>query len=385
MWQKIALLGATGSIGIQTLNVLKRSRMLDNIVLLSANTNVKSLVEISRNCPNSSLCVTGIDSRRFFKEQTNKDIYFGFEGLKEALERLKPDLTIVAVSGAAGFKITLESIKNTKNRVCLATKEALVIGGKFVKREVKKSGIELLPIDSEHSALFQLLLNESNDSVKRIILTASGGSLRDCPLEKLSEVSVEDVLRHPVWNMGKRITVDSSTMVNKAFEIIEAHHLFDLEVEKISALIHREGLIHSMVEFVDGSIKLHAGYPDMRIPISYSIFFPDRMEFDAGLHVDVKILSNLSFDIPTLDRYPAFFMVYDLFKMPSSSWVVYNAADEVAVQKFLEGRIRFIDIHRLIDKTVEKFDHFEPQNPEEILIIDQQARNIAEEEVKKWE
>ncbi|MDI3472586.1 MAG: 1-deoxy-D-xylulose-5-phosphate reductoisomerase [Thermotogaceae bacterium] len=380
MWNKIALLGATGSIGTQTLDVLKKNQMLDKVVLLSAYRNLDALNRISAICPNATLCL--MDEHLPLKE--NVELYSGFEGLVEALEKLKPDLTIVAVSGAAGFKIALESIKNTTRRVCLATKEALVIGGKFVKQELKERGIELLPIDSEHSALFQLLLNENVGSVNKIILTASGGALRDYPLEKFDSVSAKDVLKHPVWNMGRRITVDSATMVNKAFEVIEAHHLFDVEIDKITAMIHREGLIHSMVEFVDGSIKLHVGYPDMRIPISYSIFFPNRMKFDADLHIDFKLLEKLHLEEPSPERYPAFFMVYDLFKMPSSGWIVYNASDEVAVQKFLDGKIKFTDIFKLISKTIERFDHFEPETPEEVVSIDLQARKMAEEEVEKW-
>jgi len=385
MWQKIALFGATGSIGKQTVDVLKKANMLDKVIAFSANSDVNSLVELSKLCPNASLCITEIDSYKKLKEITDKKVYRGLEGVKEMLEDLKPDLTIVSVSGAAGFEITLEAIKNTTKRVCLATKEALVIGGKFIKKALKKYRIELLPIDSEHSAIFQLLLGEKNSFIKRIILTASGGALRDYPLEKLDEVRVEDVLKHPVWKMGKRITIDSATMVNKAFEVIEAHHLFELEKDRIDAVIHREGLIHSLVEFVDGNIKLHAGYPDMRIPISYSIFFPNRMEFENDRHIDIRLLKNLSFESPDPKRYPAFFMAYDLFNMPSSAWVVYNAADEVAVQKFLEGKIKFTDIFKLISLTVEKFDHFEPEAPDEILFIDRQTRELAEKEVRKWE
>lgn len=384
MWQRIALLGATGSIGKQTVDVLKRSNMLDRVVALSANSNVDALLEISKLCPNASLCIADDNSYAELKRMSNKKVYGGIEGIKDMLSDQEPDLTVVSVSGAAGFLITIASIQNTTKRICLATKEALVIGGKFVKERLKKYSIELLPIDSEHSAIFQLLLGEKNSSIKRLVLTASGGALRDHPIEKFDEVRINDVLKHPVWSMGKRITIDSATMVNKAFEVVEAHHLFELEKERIDVTIHREGLVHSLVEFVDGSIKLHAGYPDMRIPISYSIFFPDRMEFENDRHIEIGLLKNLTFEPPDPKRYPAFFMIHDLFEMPSSAWIVYNAADEVAVQKFLEGKIRFTDISRLISSVVERFDHFEPKEPNEVMLIDQKARKLAEEEVERW-
>ncbi len=354
----VVIFGATGSIGRQTLDVLRRLKGF-SLVAFTYHRNHELALKISSEFRVSEFVST-------------------VEGPKKALEmveRLRPDITVVAVPGFSGLELTLGSIPYTR-RIALANKETLVCGGWLVKRALMKHGVELVPIDSEHSAIFQLV----EEGITKIALTASGGSLRDWPLDELRRASIEDVLKHPVWKMGLKVTVDSSTMVNKALEVLEAIELFDLERKDVDVFIHRKGIVHGMVFLKDGTVKLHAFIPDMRIPIAYSLTYPERKyEYDDFPEFSD---SSLEFERPSRDRYPAFFMVdriHDSYKLRTA----YNAADEIAVDLFSKGRIRFTDIPILIGKALERMDEFpEPRNLEDLKELDSISRRLAEEVIE---
>ena len=350
----VVIVGATGSIGTQTIDVLKRLRNF-RLVGITYHRNEELAMRIKRENPGVRVVSTAN----------------GTEEFEEMMRKLKPDITVLAASGFAGLELALKSIPYTK-RLALANKESLVCGGRILKREIERFGVELVPIDSEHSAIFQLI----EDGIVRIALTASGGALRDWPLEKLSEAKPSDVLKHPVWSMGKRITVDSATMFNKALEVLEAMELFDLERKDIDVYVHREGMVHGMVFLRDGTVKLNAFKADMRIPIAYSLTYPERI-FEYGEFPD---FSKLTFEELSKDRYPVFFLIDDIWNSYSLR-TAFNAADEVAVKAFLEERIKFTDIHKVIERVLERVEDEEPESFEDLKEIDEKARRLACEEI----
>ncbi|PLV58368.1 1-deoxy-D-xylulose-5-phosphate reductoisomerase [Thermotoga sp. KOL6] len=361
----LVILGATGSIGTQTLDVLRKTSGI-RLVGISFHRNVELAKRIVEEFQVENVAVTG-DVR--VESDFAKKIWKGHDSIGEMLESLKPDITMVAVSGFSGLRAVLFSIRYSR-RVCLANKESLVCGGFLVRRSLKKTNTELIPVDSEHNAIFQILESD----VQKIILTASGGALRDWNVEDMESATPEDVLKHPVWKMGARITVDSATMVNKTFEVLEAMELFDLPFEKVDVKIHREGLVHGVVILPDGNVKIVISPPDMRIPISYSLFYPKRANLETFA---VEEISTLSFEDPDPRKYP----VLSLLPRIKDSYAlrtVFNAADEVAVNAFLKGKIRFGGIYRVIEKTLEEFTSFsEPKNLEEIEQIHEEAQKTA--------
>ncbi|MCD6550956.1 1-deoxy-D-xylulose-5-phosphate reductoisomerase [Thermotoga sp.] len=364
----LVILGATGSIGTQTLDVLRK---IDGIRLvgISFHTNVDSARKIVREFRVKNVAVTSDVSF-----ECDAKVWKGPHALEEMMEVLKPDITMVAVSGFSGLKAVLVALEHSR-RVCLANKESLVCGGFLVKEKLKEKRVELIPVDSEHSAIFQVI----EPDVQKIVLTASGGALRDWDPERMESATPGDVLKHPVWNMGTRITVDSATMVNKAFEVLEAMEFFDLPFEKIDVKIHREGLVHGVVILPDGNVKMVVSLPDMRIPISYSLLYPKRATLESFSLETMKI----SFEPIDPKRYPAFFLL-NRIKDSYTLRTAFNAADEVAVDAFLKGRIKFGGIHRIIEKTLEKLDGYpEPRNLEEVEQIHAEAQKTAER-VTEW-
>ena len=349
----VVIVGATGSIGTQTLDVLKKLKSF-KLVGITYHRNEELAMRIKKENPDVRVVSTAEGTQEF----------------EEMMHELKPDITVLAASGFAGLELALKAIPHTR-RLALANKESLVCGGKVLKREMEKFGVELVPIDSEHSAIFQLI----EERIVRIALTASGGALRDWPLEKLPEAKPSDVLKHPVWSMGKRITVDSATMFNKALEVLEAMELFDLERKDIDVYVHREGMVHGMVFLRDGTVKLNVFKADMRIPIAYSLTYPDRL-FEYGEFPD---FSKLTFEEVSRERYPVFFLIDEIWNSYSLR-TAFNAADEVAVEAFLKGKIKFTDIHRVIEKVLEKVEDEEPKSFEELKEIDEKARRLACEE-----
>ncbi len=345
----VVIIGATGSIGTQTLDVLKRLKDF-KLVGFTYHTN-------------------GELAERIAKEFNVKDFVSTFEDPEEAVrlvENKKPDITLVAVPGFVSLRITLGVIPNTK-RIALASKEALVCGGWLVRERLKKFKTELVPVDSEHSAIFRIF----DENVTRIALTASGGALRDWNVEDIKDATIDDVLSHPVWRMGKRVTVDSATMVNKVFEVFEAMEIFDLSRDAIDVFMHREGIVHGMVYLKDGTVKMNAFKADMRIPIAYSLTHPDVV-----LDFQEPKLSILTFEDVDLERYPLFsksFEIHDSYALRTA----FNAADEVAVEAFLKGKIKFWDIVEIVERTLSMFEKGEPRDLKDLEEIDERAREIA--------
>ena len=353
--KSVVIVGATGSIGTQTIEVLQKLKGF-KLLGFTYHKNEKKSREILKVFPQA-------------KAFSTRD---GFESFFNFVEYAGPDITVLAIPGFEGFKVAMKIIPFTK-RLALANKESLVCGGKFIKEEIRKHGIELIPIDSEHSAIFQLM----EEDVEKIAITASGGALRDVPLSELWKAKPKDVLKHPVWNMGARITVDSATMVNKAFEVLEAMELFSLNRDQIDVFVHKSSIVHGMVFLKDGTVKIHAAIPDMRVPIAYSLTYPKRLYE----YKEYPEFSVLEFKEVEKERYPLFFLVDDIH----SSYALrtaFNAADEVAVDAFLKGRISYKGLVETVEKVVEKMKESEAKSPEELEKIDRMARILAEEVIK---
>jgi len=291
------------------------------------------------------------------------------------------DIVVLATVGAAGLGPALAALRAGK-ALALANKEVLVMAGQILVQEAKRHKADLRPIDSEHSAIWQCLWGESNDAVDRLIITASGGAFRDMPAEELSRVTAEEALNHPNWDMGKKITVDSATLLNKGLECIEARWLFDVPLERIDVLLHRESIIHSMVEFKDGSIKAQLGVPDMRLPIQCALTYPDRVASTAVPRLDLKLMPQLNFGVPSLRKYRCLAMALEAGRKGGTYPAVLAAADEVAVQHFLSGYIRFTDIANVIDDALSAHDGAPNPVLDEVLEADAWARGFAEDWVK---
>ncbi len=337
------------------------------VVGMSANKNFETLLKTKKDFPSALTALTGIKN-----EEVN---FYGKDSIEKLLESTQPDQVIVGIAGFAGLKYALSAARYSK-RLCLANKESIVAGGKFFIESVKKSECEIIPVDSEHNAVFQLLDGEKS-RVDSIILTASGGAVRNVPLRGLRDVSPQMVLKHPIWNMGARITVDSATMFNKGLEIMEARFLFDFPIEKIKAVLHPQGKIHAMIELEDGTFKMHASKADMRIPISYALNYPKRIK----LFDDFTPFGNVTFEKPDFKRYPALKLSYEALKDGDGARVVYNAADEVAVDAFLKKQIRFTDIYEIVLKVLQKKWPKTLKNYEDIEEVDKKSRILAEEMV----
>ncbi|WPX07962.1 1-deoxy-D-xylulose-5-phosphate reductoisomerase [Anaerocellum danielii] len=387
MTKKICILGSTGSIGVQTIDVVKKLGI--KVVGLSAHKNVELLIKQARDLNPDILCIGDEKYYTLLKENfPDKIVVTGEEGLISIATYPAADLIVNALVGISGLVPTIEAILAGK-KVALANKETLVTGGKIIKmvlsqKQEKDSLPILLPVDSEHSAIFQCLVGEEKKNVKKIILTASGGPFRGKKLKDLQNVNVEDVLMHPTWNMGKKITVDSATLINKGFEVIEAMFFFDIRCEDIDVVIHPQSIIHSMVEFVDGSVKAQLSYPDMRLPIEYALSFPERGK-QIAVPLDLVKIKNLTFEEPDFDTFFLLKIAYECAKKGESYPVALNAANEEAVKYFLEGKIGFVDIMKYVAKIIESHRVQKVETIRDILEIDAETRqkfkNLVEGEI----
>jgi 1-deoxy-D-xylulose-5-phosphate reductoisomerase len=377
--KRILILGATGSIGRQALEVVERFPERLELVGVSASRSVEELKKIVLRHHPKAVALTHPAStdpsranllRSFLHPGTS--LYLGEEGLVELVTREDVDLVLVAVVGIAGLAPTLEALRRGKT-VALATKEALVAGGKLVQRAIKEGGGRLIPVDSEHSAIFQCLQGESMEAVEKIILTASGGPFwRRSPAE-LERVTVEEALAHPVWKMGKKITVDSATLMNKGLEVIEAHYLFGLPPEKIEVLIHPQSVVHSLVQFTDGAMLAQLSVPDMRLPIQYALLYPERLPSLVRI-LDLAEVGKLEFQRADLERFPALKLAYLALEMGGTAPTVLSAADEVAVEAFLGGRISFTRIVQVVEEVLSSHKPLSGETLEEVLEADCWAR-----------
>ena len=372
--KNITLLGGTGSIGEQTVEVIEQLPDYRLFAFAFGKRVDKALELVERLKPEWIIA-----GDRKAKQEIEKKISFqakisyGMEALCEVAAHEQTDMVVNALLGSIGLKPTLDAIRARK-QIAFANKETLVTAGHIVMEEAKKYGVDLLPVDSEHAAIHQCLRGEKQDQLNRLIITASGGSFRDYSRDELIGVKKEDALKHPNWDMGAKITIDSATMMNKGLEVIEAHWLFQVPYQKIDVLMHKESVIHSMVEFNDLSVMAQLGTPDMRIPIQYALTYPNREKFALSEGLDLLKFQKLHFNELSFERFPCLRMTYEAGKTGGSAPTVLNAANEVAVQLFLDDKITFLDIEQLIEDELQKHQVIEQPDLETILAVDQDTR-----------
>jgi 1-deoxy-D-xylulose-5-phosphate reductoisomerase len=382
--KRLAVLGSTGSIGINTLDIAARFENEFKIVALSAGTNIQLLTEQIERFGPHVVSVLNRDLAKALEREISRrkiKVLFGVEGLIQISTLPDVDLVVSALVGAAGLIPTISAITAGK-AVALANKESLVMAGKIIVEEARKNGVTILPIDSEHSAIFQVLAGHSKDEVKRIILTASGGPFLNLPYEKMKEVTSAAALRHPTWDMGRKVSIDSSSLMNKGLEVIEARWLFGIPVEQIVVQIHPQSIVHSMVEYIDGSIVAQMGITDMRIPISYALSYPKRLRLDLP-PLDLFNMDGLTFLPPDMERFPCLKLAYRSIDVGETMPAVLNGANEVAVDSFLEGTIKFTDIPAIVEMLMDAHEVKPLTNLDDALKADQWAREKAKKLIEE--
>jgi 1-deoxy-D-xylulose-5-phosphate reductoisomerase len=347
---KIVLLGATGSIGTSVCKCVRRFPGEFKLVGLSANSNMTKLAELIGEFHPDAVCISDRNKIPASVSASKARLFQGMSGLEELVSKADFDVLLNALVGAVGLRATVAALKR-KKRVALANKESLVIGGDYIAGLLKNGYGEIIPVDSEHSAILQCLSGEDRRSVESIILTASGGPFRKVALGKLSSISPSDALNHPTWTMGRKITIDSATLMNKGFEVIEAHHLFNLPYEKIRVLIHPQSIIHSMVEFHDGAVMAQMGVPNMELPIQFALTYPARLRLESG-RLDLAEIKSLTFFKPDFKRFKCLKLCLEAARAGGTTPAVVNAANEMAVQFFLEGKIRYDQIAEIIEDSL---------------------------------
>lgn len=376
--KELAIFGSTGSIGCSTLNVVRRHRDRFAVSILAAGRNLQRLIEQIREFnPRHVYIIEEKDAAVLKALFPGLDIYRGEDGMDKVSRLTDFDIGVSALVGVAGLRPTWNMINNGKT-VALANKEVLVAGGRLVMEAARKQGAALLTVDSEHSAIMQCLRGENHREIERILLTASGGPFFD--REITDGITPEEALRHPTWKMGPKITIDSATMMNKGFEIIEARWLFDVPVERVQVVIHRQSIVHSMVEFKDGSIMANIAPPDMELPIAYALSYPERMEMPQRL--DIFAMKALEFKAPDEEKFPCLRLAKEAARAGHGAQVVLNAANEALVARFLAGGLRFTDIPRGVEEMLRQHTPGEPGSIDEVLALDEETRHRTEEWMK---
>lgn len=377
--KKIAILGSTGSIGVNALRVIQANPEKYQVTALAAGKNIRLLLEqIKRFRPLAVAVMEETAANELKAQMTNSgrpEIFFGTEGFIRLATMTEVDTIISAMAGAAGLLPTYSGIKAGRN-IALANKETMVMAGSLVMAEARKHGVSILPIDSEHSAILQSLQGHPREDLRRVILTASGGPFRDLSLEEMSKVTPAQALNHPNWNMGPKVSIDSSTMMNKGLEAIEAKWLFDLKMDQISILIHSQSIVHSMVEYKDGSIISQMGVPDMIIPISFALSFPHHLKTRVP-PLELEKIGILSFEKPDMKRFRCLDLALKAAEIGGSMPAVLNGANEIAVESFLKGNIGFLDIPDLIEKTMASHKSHPIDSIETVMEVDRWARDMA--------
>ena len=375
--KKITVLGVTGSIGQQTVDVVVNHRDEFEIVAMSAGRNIVALEEIMKQLNVSHICVQNKEDKEYL-ENKYKDchFYYGQDGLMTIATLPEVEIVLNAIVGFAGLLPTMEAIKAHKD-IALANKETLVVAGHLICPLVKEYQVALLPVDSEHSAIFQSMNGENHQDISKIILTASGGSVRDKTRDELVDVTVEQALKHPNWAMGAKITIDSATLFNKGLEVMEARWLFDIDYDDIEVLIHPESIVHSMVEYQDTSVIAQLGTPDMRLPIQYALTYPRRQPLINGQRLSLSDVGSLHFYKPDLKRFHALALAYEAGRQGGSMPCVLNGANEQANSLFLNGRIRFLDIEKLVEDAMRAHEWVNHPTLEQLIEIDQWARDFV--------
>ena len=373
--KRIAILGSTGSIGRNALRVIDALGPEYRVVALSAHSSVELLVEQAQRYRPGYVAVTDPAHGQRLAELTGDldvEVLSGPDSLTGIAKLDEVDIVLTAVVGAAGLGASLAAAECGK-RLAIANKEPLVVAGELLTQTARRSGSLLIPVDSEHSAVFQALRSGSAREVRKIILTGSGGPFRQAKPQDLESVTREQALQHPVWEMGPKITIDSATMMNKALEVIEARWLFDVAIEKIEVLVHPESIVHSLVEFVDGSVIAQLGEPDMCLPIQYALTYPQRVE-GISKHLRLEQIGQLTFEQPNLETFRAVALAYEVGKVGGTAAAVFNAANEAGVQEFLAGRVRFADIMRLVERCLDDHDAEGGASLAELIEADAWAR-----------
>ena len=380
--KKISLLGATGSIGLQTIDIIAANREEFQLVAFSSGRNIEKTRDIiSQLSPELVSVQEEMDAITLSKEYPHVQFTYGTKGLVEVATHPETTVLLNAVLGSVGLESTLAAIRMGKT-IAIANKETLVTAGHLVMAEARKYNAPILPVDSEHSALYQSMNGENPKTIERLILTASGGSFRDRTRAELEGVTVKDALNHPNWSMGAKITIDSATMMNKGLEVIEAHVLFDMPYDRIDVLLHRESIIHSMVEYHDTSIMAQLGTPDMRVPIQYALTFPDRIPLIGGKRLNLAEIGKLHFQEADFDRYRALKLAYDAGRAGGTMLTAMNAANEAAVALFLQEKITFLQIEECIERIMDAHENILLPDLETILHVDSETRKIVQNMVK---
>ena len=381
--KKIGILGSTGSIGTQTLEIVRAYSEDLTVTVLAAGTNVKLMEAQMREFKPEVVVMWSKEAAEDLRVKTADlkiPVLCGMEGLLEVSVWENMDVLVTALVGMIGIRPTIAAMKAGKN-IALANKETLVTAGHIIMPLAKEYGVSILPVDSEHSAIFQSMQGEKRSQVSKILLTASGGPFRGRKLEEIRTMQVEDALKHPNWSMGRKITIDSATLVNKGLEVIEAKWLFDVSLEQIQVVVHPQSIIHSMVEYVDGGIMAQLGTPDMKLPIQYALFYPDRRPL-TGKRVNFYELGQMTFEAPDMETFRGLKLAYESAKIGGSMPTVFNAANEKAVALFLDKKISFLHITELIEECMQQHEVISTPSVEEILETEQAAYAYINKKLK---
>ena len=370
--KNIGILGASGSVGTQGLDIIRQYPDTYKLVSFSVGKNLELANKIIEEFRPDICCVQDQEDIDKIQSSSIKVVY-GNDGLMEIAAYVKNDMLLNSIMGSVGLKPTVHAIKHGID-IALANKETLVVAGEIIMQLAREYNVNIIPVDSEHSAIFQCLNGEDHKHIEKLIITASGGSFRELSREALKDVTVQDALKHPNWSMGKKITIDSATMMNKGLEVIEARWLFDMPIDKIETLLHKQSIIHSMVEFNDTSVIAQLGTPDMRMPILYAFSYPDRLARKAE-RLNLAEVGQLDFKAMDFDRYRCLKLAYDAISIGGTMPVVMNAVNEVVVQQFLDGEIGFLDIETIIEREMNAHDVIQSPDLETILEIDAQYKS----------
>ncbi len=382
--KKIAILGSTGSIGTQTLEVISDNKNIFEVDLLSAFSNDNLLISQALFYKPKAIIFGDRSKEKVIRDSLKNEkieIYFGEESLNNFLKYCNPDIVITALVGKSGLIPTINTIKKGID-LALANKETLVIAGNIISKLCKEKKVNIYPVDSEHSAIFQCLVGEKRDEIDKIILTASGGPFRNKKLDELKNISKKEALNHPNWEMGEKITIDSSTLMNKGLEVIEAKFLFDIDIEKIKVVVHPQSIIHSMVEFVDGSVKAQMGEPDMKLPIQYALSSGKRLN-NKFKPYDFFKNNNLTFEEPCLKTFNNLKLAFDAGKSGGNSPCILNASNEVVVDAFLNEKISYLDMTKLIEESLNKISYIANPNLDQLIETDMKTRSYTLDKINK--
>ena len=373
--RKISIIGSTGSIGTQALEVIEKIADKFEIIALSGGNNTKLLKQQCEKFKPKYVCSNNSD----FRVDGIKTLY-GEKGLEEICSNQENDIILVAVSGKIGLKPTLKAIENSID-IALANKETLVMAGDIVMKKAKENGVNIIPVDSEHCAIHQCI--KDIKQVDKLIITASGGPFLNKSIDEMNCATVEQALSHPRWNMGKKITIDSATLMNKGLEIIEAHHLFGMNYDNIEVVVHPQSIVHSAIEYIDGSVIAQLGLPSMHIPIQYAITYPERFEGIKSKSFSFSEIARLDFEKPDFEKFPTLKLAYDIGKLGGSATVCMNASNEEAVFAFLNGKINLGDIYKITDKMIQNHNVIKHPSIDEIFEIDDEIRIKTRELISK--